>query len=524
MTGIISAFPRRACGLLCHLTSLPGRWGIGDLGPETDRFLDYLAEHGQQAWQILPLGPTRAIHDHSPYMSPSAFAGNPLLISPDRLVAEKRLTAADLPPDPDFYPYLVRFAEVSKTKEKILEKAFNRFAAGQGPDSPEDLESFRRQSPWLRDYAVFESLHEKFAGQPWYDWPAELARHDSGAITKIIPELAERIRYHEFVQFLFHEQWQALRRRAAERGIRLIGDLPIYVALDSADVWARQECFQLDPETLRPLAVAGVPPDYFSPEGQAWGNPLYRWREADGKLNPAVIDWWKLRLARIRKMVDIVRIDHFRGFEAYWKIPATAKSAAGGSWVEGPGREFFLQLAKELEDFPVLAEDLGTITPAVERLRDEFGFAGLKVLQFAFDGNPDNPYLPWNFSTTNCVVYTGTHDNETAVGWYLNPEVPESAKAELRRAANSDGAAIHRDFIRLALLSTARLAIIPLQDLLGFGNDCRMNRPGSSAHNWAWRCAPRFLAPEPAEWLADLCRFANRAPATTKNHEDYYAG
>ena len=509
MTGISTVFPRRAAGTLCHLTSLPGRWGIGDLGPESDRFLEFISACGQSAWQILPLGPTRAIHDHSPYMSPSAFAGNPLLISPDRLVERGWLKPSELPPNPEFYPYLVRFNEVARCKQELLAKAYARFRESRR--ETEGFAAFRAQSPWLGDYALFESLHERFAGRPWYEWPKALARREPEALSRAFSELAERVRYHEFVQYLFAGQWQALRSAAERCGIRLIGDLPIYVALDSADVWAGQEMFALDPATLKPAAVAGVPPDYFSPEGQTWGNPLYRWRDRDGSLNPAVVDWWKLRLNRLKELVDIIRIDHFRGFEAYWEIPAEADSAAAGRWVPGPGREFFLALQQEFADFPVLAEDLGTITPAVEKLRDEFGFAGLKVLQFAFDGDPENPYLPWNFTTVNCVVYPGTHDNQTAVGWYLDPATPETAKAGLRRAANSSGSAVHHDFIRLAYLSTARLAVIPLQDILGFGDDCRMNRPGSSSNNWAWRCAPRFLTLEIASELADLGRFANRS-------------
>ncbi len=505
----MTAFPRRAAGLLMHLTSLPGPWGIGDLGPAATAFLDFLVAANQGAWQILPTGPTRAVHDHSPYMSPSAFAGNPLLISPDRLAAEGWLKPDDLG-KPEFYQYLVRFNEVEAYKKGILAKAFGHFL--HSGHAQAEFSSFCRHSPWLKDYALFAALHEKFSGRPWYAWPEKLARHEAAARAAAATELEEKILYHEFVQFLFDTQWRGLRRACARAGIQLIGDLPIYVALDSADVWARQECFKLDPKTLRPTGVAGVPPDYFSPEGQAWGNPLYRWENEDGGLNPMVVDWWRKRFRRLRELVDIVRIDHFRGFEAYWEIPARAPTAAAGTWVRGPGREFFVQLARELEDFPVLAEDLGTITPQVEALRDEFAFAGLKVLQFAFDGDPDNPYLPWNFKTLNCVVYSGTHDNETAVGWYLNPEVPESAKANLRRAAHSDGSSVHRDFIRLAYLSTARLAVIPLQDVLGFGNDCRMNRPGSSSSNWAWRCAPRFLTRELAAELADLTRFANRAP------------
>jgi len=503
---------RRAAGVLLHLSSLPGPWGIGDLGPEAESFLSFLAAAGQSCWQFLPLGPTRPEHGHSPYMSPSAFAGNPLLLSPELLLEAGWLEPGELPTEPAFYQYLVRFPEVERCKQGLLRRAFARFQKKDGRDT-DAFAAFCRQSPWLVDYARFESLSRRYPGKPWYAWPPELARRKPEALAAIDRELAEEILYHRFVQFLFAEQWRRFRARAADKGIVLIGDLPIYVACDSADVWAHPQAFALDPETLRPAAVAGVPPDFFSPTGQAWGNPLYRWEEADGRLNPAVMAWWQSRLQHTRKLVDIVRIDHFRGFEAYWEIPAGAENAAAGAWRPGPGRRFFDALAEIFRTLPVIAEDLGTITPAVERLRDEQGFAGMKVLQFAFDGRPDNPYLPWNFTTPNCVVYTGTHDNETCVGWYLDPAVPESAKAALRCAANSDGSAVHRDFIRLAYLSTAGLAIVPLQDILGFGSDCRMNRPGSNERNWAWRAAPRFLTPEVAADLAELTRFANRRPA-----------
>ncbi|NPA24958.1 MAG: 4-alpha-glucanotransferase [Deltaproteobacteria bacterium] len=501
-------FSTRAAGILLPLTSLPSRWGIGDLGPEAESFLDYLESAGQSLWQILPLGPTEAVHGHSPYMSPSAFAGNPLLISPDRLQSDGWLEPDELP-ERDFYQYLVRFDEVWDCKQEIFQRAFAHFC--RDSRSEEDFHRFRRASPWLRDYALFTSLGEKYSGKPWYEWPPEIARRQPEVLAGLEIELAERIAYHEFLQFLFDKQWRNFKSKAARRGIRIIGDLPIYVALNSVDVWAHQECFQLDPTSGRPQFVAGVPPDYFSPEGQSWGNPLYNWG-SDGRLNPAVVAWWEKRLARLKEMIDIIRIDHFRGFEAYWRIPAGADGAAAGEWATGPGAEFFRLLAPVFDDFPVIAEDLGTITPAVEKLRSECGFAGMKVLQFAFDQHPDNPYLPWNFRGTDYAVYSGTHDNETTVGWYLNPEISEASKAQARRAANSDGSAIHLDFIRLAYASTAALAIIPMQDVLGFGNDCRMNRPGSNERNWAWRCAPRFLTPETAARLKDLAFFYNRFP------------
>ncbi len=504
-------YPDRAAGILLHLTSLPSPWGIGDLGPEAEKFLDFLKESGQRYWQFLPLGPTLAIHGHSPYMSTSTFAGNPLLISPDYLLRDGWIEAEDLDEDPKFYQYLVRFKEVSAFKEALLEKAFANFV--KRSPQPKAFSEFCDNSPWLEDYALFVSLGEKFCGHPWHEWPSDIARRDPQALDSIQKELSSRVTYHKFIQFIFAEQWREFKKNAGARKIRLIGDIPIYVALNSADVWANQECFQLDQKNLKPEYVAGVPPDYFSPTGQAWGNPLYRWHSdnlSNKALNETVIKWWQRRLQRLAELVDVVRIDHFRAFEAYWQIPATSESAENGEWIEGPGEAFFDQLGSAIQNLRIIAEDLGTITPPVEELRNHLGFAGMKVLQFAFDGDLDNPYLPWNFTTPNCVVYTGTHDNETTLGWYLDGSVDFECKERARRASNSDGSAIHLDFIKMAYSSIAALAIIPLQDVLGFGSDCRMNWPGSNERNWAWRCAPRFLSKEISKMLYHETSFYNR--------------
>ncbi len=498
---------KRAAGILLHLTSLPGAWGIGDLGPEAEKFLNFLKASGQSCWQFLPVGPTRAIHGHSPYMSTSAFAGNPLLISPDNLLRDGWLKAEDITGKPDFYQYLVRFAEVSNCKEELFEKAFSRMQSLKKP--PAAFISFCADNLWLDNYSLYAALSEKFTGRPWFTWPKDIARRNPGALKSITQELSSRISFHKFIQFLFAEQWREFKKKAQEKKIKLIGDVPIYVALDSADVWAHQDCFQLDPKTLRPDFVAGVPPDYFSETGQIWGNPLYQWGSAE-QPNLQVVTWWQRRLQRLAELVDIIRIDHFRGFEAYWQIPAEAKTAAAGEWVKGPGTTLFDNLKTTLEDLPIIAEDLGTITPEVEQLKDDFGFAGMKVLQFAFDGNPENPYLPWNFTTTNTVVYSGTHDNETTLGWYLDKNVDERAKAQARQAANSNGNNIHLDFIRMAYASIAALAIIPMQDVLGFGSDCRMNHPGSIERNWAWRCAPRFITADISSMLQEMSGFYNR--------------
>ncbi|RLB68255.1 MAG: 4-alpha-glucanotransferase [Deltaproteobacteria bacterium] len=500
---------QRGAGILLHLTSLPSPWGIGDLGPEAEKFLDFLRESGQSYWQFLPLGPTCAIHGHSPYMSTSAFAGNPLLISPDLLLRDGWVSPEDISDKPDFYQYLVRFDEVATYKENLFEKAFIRFQ--ESPVKPEAFTRFCTDNLWLDNYTLYVTLSEKFTGKPWYEWPDKIARRDVEALKIEARELKDRISYHKFIQFLLAEQWCEFREKAQARNIKLIGDVPIYVALDSADVWTHQDCFQIDPKTLKPDFVAGVPPDYFSETGQIWGNPLYRW-DSPEQPNRAVITWWQRRMQRLSELVDVVRIDHFRGFEAYWQIPAGAATAAAGEWVKGPGAALFNNLQETLESLPIIAEDLGTITLEVEKLKDDFGFAGMKVLQFAFDGNPDNPYLPWNFTSENAVVYSGTHDNETTLGWYLDENVSENAKEQARQTTNSDGTVIHLDFIKTAYATIAALAIIPMQDVLGFGSDCRMNHPGSIERNWAWRCAPRFITEEIIFMLNDMTAFYNRRP------------
>lgn len=501
---------RRGAGILLHLTSLPSSWGIGDLGPEAEKFLDFLKDSRQRYWQFLPLGPTCSIHGHSPYMSTSAFAGNPLLISPDLLLQEGWITPEDISDKPDFYQYLVRFDEVSNYKENLFKRAFTRFLC-QGVE-PEAFTRFCTDNLWLDNYTLFVALSEKFAAKPWYEWPDRFARRDPEALKRATNELGERIKFHKFIQFLFADQWDKFKEKARIRRIKLIGDVPIYVALDSADVWAHQDCFQLDPVTLQADFVAGVPPDYFSETGQIWGNPLYRWNLKDDceQPNREVITWWQRRLHRLAELVDIVRIDHFRGFEAYWQIPTGSETAAAGEWIKGPGALLFNNLQEILKSLPIIAEDLGTITPEVEKLKDDFDFAGMKVLQFAYDGNPDNPYLPWNFTSTNTVVYSGTHDNETTLGWYLDKNVPEYAKDLARQVCNSDGSAIHLDFIKTAYATIAALAIIPMQDVLGFGSDCRMNYPGSIERNWAWRCAPGFITDDICSMLKDMTEFYNR--------------
>ncbi len=499
----------RTSGILLHISSLPGPYGIGQLGSAAHDFLDFLQNSGQKVWQFLPLGPVDAPTSYSPYMSSSAFAGNPLFISPEFLVEDGLISSRILDDVPSFSEYQVEFERVVPFIARLLEEAFENFLSRPTPD---DFHLFCREHAfWLHDYCLFVTLKAVFGRKAWNEWPEDLARRDKDALERAEKVHGKRIEYHKFVQWLFFRQWQQLKKAAARKDIRLFGDMPIYVAPDSADVWAHQDCFELDPETLKPLFVAGVPPDYFSRTGQRWGNPIYRWKIGK-RPNEALYRWWEQRLRFTANFMDMVRIDHFRGLQAFWKIPASEKTAVNGKWVRGPGRYFFERLRGAMKGLEIVAEDLGTITRPVIRLREELGLAGMKVLIFAFDSDEYNLYLPHNFEHRNFVVYTGTHDNNTVVGWYLDPSIGEYAKARARRYANSDGNRIHWDFIRMAYSSVARLAIVPMQDVLGFGADCRMNLPASTKGNWRWRLAQRFLTVQVAEELRSEAKFYARLP------------
>lgn len=493
---------KRASGILAHFTSLPSPYGIGDIGPSSYTFLDFLESAGQSYWQFLPTVPTNPLFDNSPYMSTSAFAGSPLLISPDLLFEEKLISKASLRNHPDFNRYRTDFVAVADYKSRLLEEAFDNFTDFEGKAFLE----FTETTPWLEDYALFMALKEEFSNIGWFDWPVGLATRKPEILAAHKQKNNRRFQYYCFEQFEFFRQWQLFRQAAEKACIRLFGDIPIYVGLDSVDVWTNQEIFTLDEKTLQPTHVAGVPPDYFSTTGQRWGNPLYRWESLDARIGERLLDWWTARISSIFSMVDTARIDHFRGFESYWAIPAANETAVEGEWRTGPGKALFDNLFKRLGKLDIIAEDLGIITQEVSRLRDSLGFPGMKVLQFAFDGNPDNSFLPYNYDTANCVVYTGTHDNDTTVGWFLSDLLDDNLRDNIKHHANrrlNDGCGIHEDLIYLALASIGRLTIFPLQDILGFGSDCRMNTPGMPTGNWSWRCAPEFLTPEIAESLRD---------------------
>jgi len=485
----------RAGGVLLHPTSLPGPFGIGDLGPEALRWVDWLARAGCSLWQVLPLGPTG--YGDSPYQSLSAFAGNPLLISPQPLLEEGLLEAAELEPLRAPPVERVDFGALIPARQALSAAAFARFRAGAAPDLVGPFTSFKEaHGDWLDDFALFMALKDAHGGQAWPMWEEPLAGRDADALRDAEERLHEEVEQRRFEQFLFFRQWTAVRERARQRQVKIVGDVPIFVAHDSADVWANKELFQLD-EAGAPAVVAGVPPDYFSPTGQLWGNPLYRWEA----LRRQGYEWWIRRLRGVLAMVDIVRLDHFRGFAAAWEVPAGSPTAEHGRWVKGPGANFLRAVSGALGSLPIVAEDLGEITPDVVALREQFSLPGMRILQFGFEGRPDHEFLPHNY-TRRCVVYTGTHDNDTARGWYESAD--EIASDFCRRYLGVDGHDIAWDLIRWAWASVADWAIVPLQDLLSLGSEARMNYPSRASGNWTWRAADGQLSEALAERLRGL--------------------
>jgi 4-alpha-glucanotransferase len=490
----------RSSGVLLHPTALPGAHGIGALGAEARNFVDFLAAAGQHVWQILPLGPTG--HGDSPYNALSAFAGNPLLIDLPTLVDWGDLEPADLAGGP-VTAEMVDFPAVYSFKEGCLARAAANFFSRHDAGRHAAFATFcAEHAGWLDDYALFSALRSHFKGRSWQRWPQQLRCRDERSLNAWRQRLAPAVATAQYRQFVFFSQWHELKGYANARGIRLFGDLPIFVALDSADVWANQRLFRLD-AAGHPTEVAGVPPDYFSATGQLWGNPLYRWEvhQADG------FAWWLRRFRAELQRVDLLRIDHFRGFEACWTIPAGASTAVSGRWEPAPGRALFTTLQALAGDLPIVAEDLGMITAEVEELRRDFAFPGMKVLQFAFDSGPDNPYLPHNYPT-ECVVYTGTHDNPTTRGWWDG--LPLARRRQVARYLGKDDPAMPWELIRLAMASVARLSILPCQDLLGLGNQARFNCPGEPVGNWRWRLVAGQLTRELAARFGELTAIYHR--------------
>ncbi|MBM9613586.1 4-alpha-glucanotransferase [Desulfobulbus rhabdoformis] len=507
----INILRQRSSGILLPIFSLPGPYGIGEIGKEAFDFIDFLNDSKQKSWQILPTTPVAPLFGNSPYMSFSAFAGSPLLIAAQGLVEAGWLLETEIP-SPSFSPFLVEYDKIESYKKELLQKAWRRFS--QKPSFADTLEQFASTHPWAQDYALFVALKNKMGNAPWYEWPEGLRQHDSLACAQAQKDLLADVHYHLFTQYVFMKQWQALRDYARAHEVQLIGDLPIYVALDSVDVWVNQSIFQLDENTGEPTRVAGVPPDYFSATGQRWGNPLYRWNSANTEVETQLYAWWEQRLQHNFNLVDVVRIDHFRGFESYWSVPAEEETALNGSWQPGPGENFFREMTIRLGEMNIIAEDLGVITKEVEELRDSLDYPGMKILLFAFDGNPENSYLPYSMGKKS-VVYTGTHDNDTAVGWYLSSEVAPEAKKQAKlfaHCSDDNAGSFHRELIYLAYGSPANLAIIPMQDVLGYGNDCRMNTPGTTTGNWQWRLTRSSLTPELSTWLGQQVELFGRDP------------
>ena len=539
------SFPRSS-GILLHPTSLPGPFGIGDFGDAAYAFVDFLAAAGQSIWQMLPLGPTG--YGDSPYQCFSAFAGNPMLISLERLADQRLLKAQELDDGPRFLPDQVQYDQVNQFKQTKLSQSFLHFRQKTAHSVPipslvypgmvetQDAESLPESSPsansytqsafeafkeseqsWLLEYALFRALKDRFGGVAWPKWDPPFASREPAALQEARAELANEIAEQEFLQFVFFKQWEELKRHCHEKKIRIMGDLPIYVAHDSADVWAHPEYFHLD-ENGNATKVAGVPPDYFSATGQLWGNPIYRWDRmaADG------YKWWIERFRGAFRMFDLLRVDHFRGFQAYWEVPGGDKIAQNGKWQAGPGAELFAAVEGELGALPIVAENLGVITPEVEAIRERFGFPGMAILQFAFGNDPQGPsFRPHNYPR-NLVAYTGTHDNDTVVGWWTSRPGEGSIRSaedirkerEFTRAyLNLDNQPIHWIFICALMASVADTVVFPLQDIVGAGSEARMNVPGTATGNWRWRFREDVLNEQSARKLKEMAEVYDRSPS-----------
>lgn len=485
----------RTSGILMHPTSLPGKYGIGTLGKSAFDFVDFLVKAKQTYWQILPLGPTG--YADSPYQCFSAHAGNPNLIDLELLVKARLLHQDDLAGFPYFKDHSIDYEGIQKARQPLLFKAFQTFI--HSADNLEKLayRNFQKdQSGWLNDYALYRAIKANREQRPWYLWEEPLKKREPEALKAIMVTLHEEIEFHKFQQFIFFRHWMGVKDYAMKHKIKIIGDIPLYVALDSADSWSNPGIFEFD-ENLNPIRVGGVPPDYFSETGQLWGNPLFRW----DVLKETGYRWWIERIKTNLNLFDVIRIDHFRGFAAYWAVPYGEKTAINGQWIPCPGKDFFETLKKEFGHLPIIAEDLGVITPDVEEIRDGYDLPGMKILQFAFDSSEANDYIPHNY-IKNCIVYTGTHDNDTVVGWFR--QAGEEDKKYVLDYMHTNEHDINWSFIRLAMSSVAYTAVVPMQDLLGLDSGARMNLPGTTQNNWQWRVRADQLTPELAAKLGHL--------------------
>ncbi len=485
---------KRSAGILLHPTSLPGPYGIGDLGPQARRWVDFLSDTGTGLWQVLPLGPTG--YGDSPYQCFSAIAGNPYLISPDDLLEEELIHVNDLKNLPEFRTSAVDYGDVIYWKLDLLHRSYEHFRyAGKNVHKEAGL-FYKEQEDWLDDFALFMALKEFHGGQPWAAWPDEYRDRDPGALESFKEEHIYAIQRQKYYQFLFYKQWNKLKGYANRKGIKIIGDIPIFIAHDSADAWTHRELLYIGPDG-KLTVVAGVPPDYFSETGQLWGNPLYRWDVHEKE----DFQWWIKRLKSVFSLVDIVRLDHFRAFADYWEIPAGEETAIHGRWVDGPGAKFLTRIQEEFGDLPIIAEDLGEISPEVFKLRDQFNLPGMKILVFAFDSGEANEFLPHHYPE-NCVVYTGTHDNDTAVGWFNR--IGDGERTFAQRYLKTSGEDIAWDLITAAWSSRAVFSIAPLQDLLSLDNQARMNYPGNPQGNWVWRFSESDLSSGLQNRLLDI--------------------
>jgi 4-alpha-glucanotransferase len=495
---------KRGSGILLHLSSLPSSFGIGDLGPWAYRFGEFLAEARQSYWQILPLNPTAPVYANSPYLSTSAFACNPLFISPELLLKDDLLLRDELSSSAEFTPGKVNYEAVHYHKNLLLARAFERF---QEREKPPEYERFcREQSYWLEDFALFKALKTRYGGKVWSDWSPDLRDRRPEALQSARQELSRGLEREKFLQYIFFQQWSALKSFCNQRGIQIIGDIPIYVNYDSSDVWVHPELFKLD-EQKKPYVVAGVPPDYFSATGQLWGNPVYEWEV----LKERNYEWWIQRTAHNLMLFDLVRIDHFRGLVAFWEVPAMETTAVHGRWTEAPAMDFFSHVIKKFPHLPVIAEDLGIITPDVEEVMKYFRLPGMKVLLFAFGQDlPTNPYIPHNLPR-DCVAYTGTHDNNTVRGWFEQEATPDEKKNVRlylgREVAIED---LSWELIRLLMMSATNTTIFPMQDILGLGEEARMNRPSTQKGNWEWRLSSDQMAPAVAYRLREMAEIYGR--------------
>ncbi len=489
---------KRSSGILLHPTSLPGKYGVGTLGNEAYKFVDFLIKSKQKLWQILPLGPTG--YGASPYQCFSAFAGNPVLIDLEKLVESGYLNVEDLETAEIFDNSKFDYDKAFNFKKPLLVKAFKNFKIMDDVLEKSKFEVFySNNSSWLDDYSLFRSLMEYFDGKSWQDWDEDIKLRESAAIQRYTEDLSEKIEFHKFTQYLFFKQWLEVKAYANENGIKIIGDIPIFVSFDSSDAWANPEIFLFD-EDRKPVSVAGVPPDYFSETGQLWGNPLYNWEV----LKETNFKWWVERVEKNLEISDIIRLDHFRGFSNYWSIPYGAKTAINGEWIPAPGKELFETIREHLGVLPIIAEDLGIITHDVHELRDYFGFPGMKILQFAFDPHNESTHLPHTYSK-NTVVYTGTHDNETTLGWFYSTYEESRNFAKNYLKINTEKS-VTWQFIQAAWASVSNIAIAPMQDFLELGNEARMNTPGTIFENWQWRLKDGELSDSLAIRLKDLTK------------------